>query len=131
MIHAFVLPYPPSANANWLHGRGRVYLSPKVREYRRLVNMAVADCFGQRMSLTDPLRIEIEAAPPARVRKRDLSNLLKVTEDALTHAGFWADDSLVSDLRIVWAPPAGDGRLVVRVQSLEAARASNATRRAA
>lgn len=131
MIHALVLPYPPSANANWLHGRGCVYLSPKVREYRRLVNMAVADCFGQRMPLADPLRIEIEAAPPARARTRDLSNLLKVTEDALTYAGFWADDSLVHDLRIVWSPPAGDGRLVVRAQTLEAARASKAPRKAA
>lgn len=40
--HVLVLPYPPSANANWKHGNGRVYLAEPVKRFRRAVKAAMA-----------------------------------------------------------------------------------------
>ena len=58
------------------------------------------------MAYIGNIAVEIEAFMPDR-RKRDLDNILKALLDALTHAGVWADDSQIVDLRIRKAPTIG------------------------
>lgn len=117
--HVLILPYPPSANANWQHGNGRVYLSERVRQFRREVRAAMAAQRPGSAPVAVPVALEVLATPPARMRRRDLSNLLKATEDALTHAGFWQDDSQIHDLRIRWMPAEAAGRLLIKATELE------------
>lgn len=116
--HVLVLPYPPSANVNWRHGNGRVYLAEPVKRFRRAVKAAMAAQRPGRPPVAGQLAVVVEATPPAKKRRRDLSNLLKATEDALTVARFWLDDSQTLDLRICWMPPEGEGRLVVKAKEL-------------
>ncbi|MEY4713325.1 MAG: hypothetical protein RIS88_2775 [Pseudomonadota bacterium] len=55
-------------------------------------------------------------------RRRDLDNTLKATQDAMTHAGIWDDDSQIDDLRIVRKRDAAGrlqlgGMLVIRLEA--------------
>lgn len=111
----FTLPWPPSVNTYWRTFKGRMIISAKGREYRETV--------GDQMTLqktvqhfTGPLRVEIEAWRPDK-RRRDLDNLLKATLDGLAHAGVYADDSQIVDLRIYWAKEIG-GMLKVKVSEI-------------
>ena len=45
------------------------------------------------------VKLSIQAYPPDK-RKRDLSNIIKVLEDALVRGGLIEDDSLIDDLHI-------------------------------
>ena len=111
------LPFPPSVNAMWRTPRsgplaGRTMLSKDGRKYREAVQQAlVLQCVALR-GIADRVAVEIEARMPDR-RKRDLDNLPKAVLDALTHAGLWADDEQIDDLR-VWRAPQLSGEVIVR-----------------
>lgn len=104
MSQSFVinLPWPPSVNTYWrsiMKGplAGRVLLSEKGREYRKLVAKAVIE---QRVpTATGKLAVWIHAMPPDR-RARDLDNLPKGVLDSLKEAGVYRDDCDIDDLRI-------------------------------
>ena len=122
MSAPIVLPWPPSANRLWRSVRGRNILSREGREYRAEALRQLAGQGGParlRWPLTGRLRVRIEAFPPDR-RRRDLSNLLKASEDLLTHGGVWLDDSQIDELTIVRREVTPGGRLVVTVEELEA-----------
>lgn len=94
-----VLPWPPSANRYWRHPTrgplaGRHLISAEGRQFRKMVQGVVLEQLHCRPMLSCPLKVTFEIAPPDR-RIRDISNLLKATEDALTHAGVWLDDSQI------------------------------------
>ena len=110
-----ILPWPPSVNRYWRTFQGRMIISAEGRSYRK----AVADqVFIQRGAkhYEGKLKVVIEAWRPDN-RKRDLDNLLKAVLDSLTHAGVWADDGLIIDLRIYWAEDIG-GMLKVKVSEV-------------
>lgn len=115
------LPWPPSVNTYWRHptrGKlaGRHLISEEGRAYRDRVQAEVlSQARGQRID--GQLAVHIAAHPPDR-RRRDLDNLLKALLDALTHAGIWADDSDIDDLRIVRAGVQPGGRVFVKVSTL-------------
>lgn len=114
---ALTLPWPVSANRNWRHVGNRTLLSSEARKYRARV---VAQVRGMALqTLTGRLVVSIDAFPPDR-RRRDLSNTLKVLEDALTHAGLWLDDEQIDDLRIIRRRPEAPGAVVVRVSEMGA-----------
>jgi crossover junction endodeoxyribonuclease RusA len=71
-----------------------VILSRAGREYRyRLDGLAAADVrFGQRQLGT--VEVGVVAYPPDK-RRRDLDNILKCVNDALTHLKAIEDDSLI------------------------------------
>lgn len=122
MSATIVLPFPPSVNRLWRSVQGRNILSREGREYRAEALRQLAGQGGTarlRWPLTGRLRVRIEAFPPDR-RRRDLSNLIKVPEDLLTHGGVWLDDSQIDELTIVRREVAPGGRLVVTVTELEA-----------
>lgn len=115
------LPWPPSVNTYWrsvvIHGRNKVLISEKGRNYRKEVAWTLAGC----KKLTGLVRVEVECWMPDR-RKRDLDNLFKAIGDSLTHAGVWDDDSQVDDLRIFRARKDGNlligGMVKIRIESL-------------
>lgn len=99
IVHNFAitLPLPPSMNSYWKINRmGMIYVSTKGKLYRKTLQ--------QLIKLDRPFRDElcVTAVYYKRDnRKSDLDNYLKPLLDACTHAGLWADDSQVRDLRIV------------------------------
>lgn len=98
------LPYPPSANRIWrnvIHrGKPRTLLSAEGRQYRGAVGQ---HCLMQKVAgkrLSGRLRVVVYMHSPDN-RRRDVSNILKALEDAITHAGVWRDDSQIDDVRVV------------------------------
>jgi crossover junction endodeoxyribonuclease RusA len=121
-----LLPFPPSVNTYWRHLSkgplaGRTLLSEDGRKYRKAVEQAVvlqrAGSVGEAR-----LRIDIECRMPDR-RRRDVDNVPKAVLDALTHAGFWSDDSQIDDMR-VWRSELMEGIVVVSVEVLPAVQPS-------
>jgi crossover junction endodeoxyribonuclease RusA len=109
------LPYPPSVNHYWRNVRGRTLISEQGRAYRTHAAWSVrqvrAPAFGEAR-----LAVELTAYMPDR-RRRDLDNVGKAVLDALQHAGIYADDSQIDDLRIVRGelrPPAGAMTVTLR-----------------
>lgn len=118
-----VLPWPPSANRYWRHPSrgplaGRHLISAEGRLYRQTVQAVVLEQLRCRPQLTCPVRVTFECAPPDR-RTRDLSNLLKATEDALTHAGVWLDDKQIDHEELIRRLPTPGGKLVVWIDAAE------------
>jgi len=111
------LPWPPSTNRYWRNNRGRTHISNKGRQYRKDAEAALLAQFGQVVELRGSLAVSILAVMPDR-RKRDLDNLLKATLDAITHSGFWQDDSQVDELTIVRGPVVRGGSLRVTIKEL-------------
>jgi crossover junction endodeoxyribonuclease RusA len=124
-VEAFTLtlPYPPSVNHYWTqwaqktgkgHHRVRMAVSKRGTDYREAVSLAWIEAGRPRAE--GRLTVEIEAYPPDR-RVRDVDNLTKASLDALTHAGAWADDGQIDDLRIVRRGVCPGGKVVVRVRT--------------
>ena len=107
------LPYPPTVNHYWKVGRGRIYISPEGRQYRRRVVAILAGV----PQFDGSVAIAIVACPPDR-KVRDLDNVLKATLDALTQACLWDDDSQVGRLTIVRGPVVRGGCLEIGVESV-------------
>lgn len=106
-----VLPFPPSLNGYWRAFRGRQIISAKGRAYRSAVMRLKMPCMG----LDADLSVELVLYPPDR-RKRDIDNYTKAVFDALSHAGFWVDDSLVKRLLIEVREPVKGGEVRLFVQ---------------
>ncbi len=117
-FYVFELPYPPSINTYWRHvsikGKRRTLISERGRDYREDVCQHIGKGIT---ALNSRLKVEIEAYMPDR-RVRDLDNLPKSLLDSLTHAGVWADDSLIDDLRIIRRGVESPGRVVVKVSPI-------------
>lgn len=109
------LPWPPSVNTYWRTFQGRMIISAKGREYRKAVQIALANAVL--LNTLSDIKVEIVAYRPDN-RRRDLDNLLKAPLDALTNAQMWKDDSQIKDLRIRWAEEIG-GMLKVTVTELK------------
>jgi len=92
---AFELPWPPSLNHYYRHVGPRVLISKAGRLYREA---AVARLRGLLPKPLDgPVRLLAEFYPPD-FRRRDLDNLLKCVQDALTFARVYHDDSQIAEL---------------------------------
>lgn len=120
------LPWPPSANHYWgsrvvTPHRGKsfisTYIGAKGVEFRRAVRDVVEKQFGALTPTQLRLRVTVLAVMPDR-RTRDLSNLLKATEDALTTAGVWGDDSQIDDIRVLRGPVKPPGHLEVTIERM-------------
>ncbi len=120
---ALVLPWPPSGNHAWRSGtdprtgRRRWYKSAAYKKFIAevqgivLMNRANAMMVGR-------LRMSILWIPPDR-RKRDLSNVVKTLEDALTKSGVWVDDSQVRERTERSLDPQRGGRVQVLIERIE------------
>lgn len=121
------LPYPEvTGNHAVRHARGRHYRTDRAQAYRTVVGLAVASykrsqavVGGVQLPLPGPLAAEWVLAPPDR-RARDVDNVRKEAADALTHAGFWADDSckVLRQESFSWTDPVPGGRILLTVRQL-------------
>ena len=91
------LPYPNSANTHWRHARGRTYVSQSGMRYRAKVGDYIAET---ELVAPDGFLEIIVALYPDSKRRSDIDNRIKPLLDALTHAGFWEDDSLISKITV-------------------------------
>lgn len=121
------LPFPPSVNHYWasrVAGGARkfvqTFIGTRGKEYRASVIAAVRTRWPDlRQPLKCRLSVKIDVYPPDR-RTRDLSNLPKAVEDALTHAGVWVDDSQIDELLIVRKAVISPGHLELTIEKIEA-----------
>ena len=121
--YEFSLPWPKvTGNHAVKHTRaGGHYKVPEALAYEALVAQIVAamgmgSLAGQK-PLAGPLRVDWLLSPPDR-RARDVDNVRKVVADALTRAGFWADDSnkvLVREA-FEWAESSPGGEVSMTVE---------------
>lgn len=120
----FKLPWPPTVNTVWrnvvINGAARVLLSKDGREYRVHASNSLLAQRVPRNHLTGKLAIYVIARPPDR-RRRDLSNLWKVFEDALTQCGVIRDDSDFDDMRMMRGPVVPGGELEIVIDEIAGA----------
>lgn len=118
MSISILLPWPPSLNRYYRNVSGVMKISADGRAYRQQVIRKAFEC-GKTSFGAGAVAVDITAHFPDR-RRRDLDNLLKGLLDALTHAGFWLDDSQIVDLRIRKAPEVVKGGLIaLEVRAVE------------
>ena len=106
------LPYPNSANTHWRHARGRTYVSQSGMRYRAKVGDYISEV---RLSAPNGFLEIIVALYPDSKRRADIDNRIKPLLDALTHAGFWEDDSLISKITVERMGITKGGKAVVIV----------------
>ena len=103
------LPWPPTVNHYWdRNANGTMRISKKGKAFREAVGWIAAK---HKLGPANRFKVDIAAYAPDN-RRRDLDNVLKAILDALTHAGVWADDDQVDDLRIRWVRDA-DGKKII------------------
>lgn len=86
------LPYPPSANRYWRIVNGRAVLSAEARQYKRTVALlAKTQKCGK--PYDGPVSLTVSIYRPQK--RGDLSNRLKVLEDALQGVAIEDDDQVV------------------------------------
>lgn len=108
------LPYPPTTNNLYATVRGRRVLSKAGREYKATTAWLVKARRQGALPLGGRLGFRMIVHCPDR-RRRDLSNLLKVVEDALKDGQGYFDDSQIDELHVLRDAPLKGGRIVVTV----------------
>ena len=92
--HSAILPWPVSVNALYRVRGKRVYVSAKGKAFKNACGLIFA---GTKMVYeTERVWLDIEVHPPDN-RIRDISNLIKIVEDALP---WFKDDSQVDQINI-------------------------------
>lgn len=94
-----------------------VTTTKKAQRYRVDVQAAILSRFGVIRPTEARLRVTILAVMPDR-RVRDLSNLLKAAEDAMTASMVWGDDKQIDDIRVIRGPVEPPGYLEVTVERI-------------
>lgn len=113
MQTALIIPFPPSVNTYYRTFRGRMIISAAGRAYRKNVVSSAPPV----KPMLGRLAVEVDVYPPDR-RRRDLDNVLKAALDSLQHAGIYADDSQIDDLRLTRRSVQPGGLLKVRIREL-------------
>ena len=92
--HEAILPWPVSVNALYRARGRRVYVSARGKAFKKACGVIFA---GTKLVYeTERVWLDIEVHPPDN-RRRDISNLIKIVEDALPWFG---DDSQVDEIKI-------------------------------
>lgn len=115
-----VLPWPPSVNAMWRNVKGRTLLSLRGRSFRKSALDACLVGGVMHRQLAGRLSLRMVVCAPDR-RERDLDNIVKGVQDALTHAGVWRDDSQIDRLLVERGPTVRGGEVRVSVEVIDAA----------
>lgn len=120
-----VLPYPPSVNHAYRRtsqgGVPRTYLSKDGKDFKtdvaRAVMIARSNGDLPRDAIAGRCRYTLTLFPPNR-RRRDISNAVKICEDAITTAGVWVDDEQVDELTIKRGPVHPGGCAVIEIEEI-------------
>jgi crossover junction endodeoxyribonuclease RusA len=89
------LPWPPSVNAVWKSGRGRVFTPKKVKDYHIYVRALMRGKY----QIKGRIDAFISVYPPDK-RIRDIDNLLKIPLDSLQKAGVYKNDNQIDQITI-------------------------------
>ena len=96
------LPYPPSVNGIWKHGRGSSFLSKQYTAWKKLAGQEwLTQKKTQPRAITGAYGAILIAVKPDK-RRRDLDNLTKVCKDFAVQHGLVEDDSLCDKLYVRW-----------------------------
>lgn len=106
-----ILPWPESVNSYWqsraINVKGKwmstVYVSARGKAFQQNVAKAVTDQIGQHQPINGRLGVLMTFHQP-NARACDISNFVKSTEDALTKAGVWLDDSQIDREFLIRGP---------------------------
>jgi len=111
------LPYPPSTNRLWRYVNGRAIKSEEYRIWQKEAAQWLMVQFRAWRRIDGPYCMSVEAERPDR-RRRDLSNLIKATEDCLVDCGVISDDSLAERIIMEWSAkePAKPGLLNIVIR---------------
>jgi len=114
-VISLVLPYPVSINAAYANnaggGRGRF----KTQRLREWISEATFEVLKERRGrIVGPYAFHLVAQRPDN-RRRDLSNILKVTEDLCVSLGLVEDDHHAAPICLDWSdePPTKDAKIKV------------------
>lgn len=110
----FTLPMPPSANVYWRNFRGRTVISTEARNYKKHVG-ELAKRLGMELVEDGDVRFTIRVY--RNQASGDLSNRLKVIEDALNGIAY-ADDKQIVEEHAFRHDDKGNGRIVICVEKL-------------
>jgi crossover junction endodeoxyribonuclease RusA len=120
MTH-IILPYPPSTNRLWRTGHGRTYQSAEAKAFKALAaiqakraGMELREGPVQLLVILHPKKPKRQSGRP--VRCIDLSNSIKVVEDALQGIGY-VNDSQVVSIRAKKGEPVPCGALSIEVRA--------------
>jgi Holliday junction resolvase RusA-like endonuclease len=111
------LSYPPSANVIYRRSKFSTYLSKEGRAYK----MAVADYISENKipKFRDEAKLKVQfILRPRDKRKRDISNCIKIVEDALQDAGVFSDDFMIEELTIKRGQPISGGLIIVTIEDI-------------
>ena len=118
------LHWPTGGSVNNLYasaGSKRILIKP-AREYKRSIRKTIAAELmlqtGSGRRWEDDVAVLYEVYPPDR-RRRDLTNIPKLIEDAMTGV-VWEDDSQVADTRVVRRSIEEAGRIVLHLWRYDA-----------
>ena len=119
-MHRLELGYPVSVNRYYRNFRGMTVKSAAAREYQSEIR-AIAYRAGICEPLSGPIHVEMTYHPKrpkkwivgAPTRSQDISNIVKVAEDALNGIA-WHDDKQITFLAIRKGIPVPDGALIVQ-----------------
>lgn len=111
---SFKLPYPPTINHYYGQHGTRKYIKQAGIYFRTDVKKIV----GIMKPLECDIHLRIFVYVPDK-RKRDLDNILKATQDALTHAGIWVDDSQITHLEVIKKTMINGGMIIVEIKPNE------------
>jgi crossover junction endodeoxyribonuclease RusA len=79
-------------------GRGRFYRTREKKGFNAEVAWVVKQAKAD-LKLTSPISVEFDLYPPDN-RRRDMDNVVKTLQDALTEAGVWVDDHQINHLTV-------------------------------
>ena len=92
--HTAILPWPVSVNSLYRAKGKKIYITAKGKAFKKACGIIFA---GIKMVYeTERVWLDIEVHPPDN-RRRDISNLIKIVEDALP---WFRDDSQVDEIKI-------------------------------
>lgn len=117
------LPYPVSVNRMHRHYLGRAVKSAQAVEYQHTVQIEAVKAGISPVEGRVQWDLTLHPRKPkrdtgGRVRCIDLSNAIKIVEDALNGIA-WSDDSQVDALAARRGPPVEGGALVIRWSEIE------------
>lgn len=111
------LPYAPSVNTYWRRGKFSTYLSPKGREYKKLVADIISETNVPKLG-DARLKVTLVIRPRSK-RIFDIDNCVKAVLDSLCEAGVFDDDSQVDDLHVMRGEFFKGGRVVVLIEVID------------
>lgn len=111
------LPYPPSANRIYRRGRFATYLSQEGRDYKMAVAEYVSENAIPKFEDTSKLKVKFILRPRDK-RRRDISNCLKIVEDAIQDAGVFSDDFMIEELTIKRGEVISNGLIIVTIEEI-------------